>query len=252
MPPQIPMTSPLSSLPGNLFGNSQVSNLLKSLGQYQDQANQANIGQYNNLLSTVRGAGKDIFGPNGYLTQLGAQGTNRINENATKALGAGTQNLINRGLYNSSAAGSLARGNAMDKERQLQELNSGIAGQKVGALQQQEQLMGNALLSRQNQGPDLSQYMALIQMLMGNKPQTMFSNAGSINSLNKPGPGGGGGQNFAPGAGQPLYYGTQGATNPTQMPDLTNNNTPGAGSSMSISPFTSWLTRPGDTFFGND
>lgn len=247
-----------------------INNLLKALQQGTDQANTANQQQYQNLLNTGKATSKSILGKGGYFSQAGqalantgVQGQNRINEAATQQLGSSKQDLINRGLYSTSALDSKNRAAQLDKERATQELQSGLAGQKAnlqvqqaGAAQGLGGLNMSAILSRQNQGPDMGMYMQLIQQLMQNQgPAKSFSNLGSINSLNKPMTGAGastfGGYQAPPPPAAGGYYNaaTMGGGNNNTVGGVTSFDT--ANSTFGALPQYDMMgLRPGDRLFG--
>ncbi len=236
-----------------------ISNLLKALQQGTEQANTANQQQYQNLLNTGQATQKSILGKGGYFSQAGkalantgVQGQNRINEAATQQLGSSKQDLINRGLYSTSALDSKTRATDLDKERATQELQSGLAGQKAnlqvqqaGAAQQLGGLNMDAILSRQNQGPDIMQNQG---------PTRSFSNMGSINSLNKPMTGAGApssGGFAAPAPAQGGYYNaaTMGGGNNNVSPGVSSFDT--ANSTFGAMPQYDMMgLRPGDQLFG--
>lgn len=253
-------------------GMPNLQNLLKALQQGSDQANAASNDQYNNLINTGQATSKSILGKGGYFSQAGkalsdtgVQGQNRINEAATQQLGSGKQDLINRGLYSTSALDSKNRAVGLDKERATQELQSGLAGQKAnlqvqqaGAAQQLGGLNMAAILSKQNQGPDMGMYMQLIQQLMqgGGGRTNSFSNMGSINSLNKPMTGSGAstfGGYQAPAAQQGGYInGGSAANNPGYSSDVTGAMA--GNGQQQVAPINGFYSgidsRPGDRLFG--
>lgn len=249
-----------------------INNLLKSLQQGTDQANQASQQQYQSLLDTGKATSKSILGKGGYFSQAGkaladtgVQGQNRINEAATQQLGSSKQDLINRGLYSTSALDSKNRAAQLDKERATQELQSGLAGQKANLQVQQAQaaqglggLNMDAILSKQNQGPDMGMYMQLIQQLMQKQgPSRSFSNMGSINSLNKPMTGTGAPSSFggfqpsAPSQGAYYNAATMGGGNGGVGGDVQFSDTASPTSTFGAMPSYDLMgLRPGDQLFG--
>lgn len=108
----------------------------------------------------------------GEMEGMGTAGRTRIGEGRTRALAESEQDLMSRGLGNTTIRSSVRRGVKSDYERQLQELNERVSGQRSGLLQQRagaEMDLGrlgiDTRLSRQDVGPDVSQYLSLIQML---------------------------------------------------------------------------------------
>lgn len=164
----------MSSVP-----NLNIADLLAKLqGQY-DSANSASLGRYNSLLGTVdqtAGAVNGLYGQAGAaLKGQGATAKNRIQQGLTRGLASSEQDLISRGLGNSTVRSSVRRGITADANTAMNDVDERVAGQRAGLLTQQAGttmalggMKGDALLSRQDLGPDAELYAHLIQTLAAN------------------------------------------------------------------------------------
>lgn len=144
-----------------------------------DAANLANKERYDQLISSVAGTQADITGAGGTFDQMealmsgaGQAGTTRIQEQQTKQLGQSEQDLMSRGLGNTTIRSTARRGIQSDAERnqqaldeQVARLQAGVKGQKAGAQQDLGRLMANSILSRQDVGPNQDMYAQLISQM---------------------------------------------------------------------------------------
>lgn len=174
MPPA-PPTSPLTT-PGSFPTIPQYGDLYSQMEQARQNATKANETRYQQLL---QGYG-DIAG--GYsnrtksfmdmIDQLGGTQRNRLEEQFTKKSASTEQELIKRGMYNTSAALSTQRGVDRDKARAQTELEDAILRQKAefGAnltrdeLESKKGLLG-AIEGRNDIGPQYEQLMQLASIL---------------------------------------------------------------------------------------
>jgi hypothetical protein len=141
-----------------------LTQLIQSMQSGQQQANAQNTQQYNALMKSVAGTRKSAEGLFG---QLGQTGNQQINLQEQQQRGQTEQDLTSRGLGNTSIRSSMLGGVARNAQMERQQLNEGIAGQKIGTEMGLGQMTGDAILSRQNQQPNLGLYMNLIQSLAG-------------------------------------------------------------------------------------
>jgi hypothetical protein len=147
---------------GGGMNSGLLQQLLQQLQQSQSGANRTNQNQYKQLLASVANTRKGVEGLFG---DLGKSGMQRIGENEAQQRGQTEQDLMSRGLGNTTIRNTMLGGVSRNAEMERQNLTSGIAGQKLGATMQLGQMQGDAILSRMNQGPDMSTYMNLIQQL---------------------------------------------------------------------------------------
>lgn len=133
------------------YNTKLLNDLIAQFRQQSTAANHAGEKQYNNLLNTVSGAKSDVAG---LFSQLGKTGETRIAQNQAQARGHAEQDLINRGLGNTTIRQNVLGGVDRDAEQARQQLNEGIAAQKIGSTMNLAQMYGDALLSKQNVGPD--------------------------------------------------------------------------------------------------
>jgi hypothetical protein len=169
----------VTTIPGAGAGSGFQDMLSKLLAQLQgssDAANAAGLDQYKNLLGTVDalpGRMARLYNQAGaHLDTLGASGMARIADQETQNRGKAEQDLISRGLGNTTIRQNVLGGVSRDAERSRQELGEGLAAQKVGLLERRAgadmdlgRLKADAILSRQNEGPDMGMFLNLIQQL---------------------------------------------------------------------------------------
>lgn len=270
--------SPLTALGGMYGNNPAISSLLTSLQAGQDQANAAGNKQYGDLMANINGMGKNLVGKGGEFSRAagdidkaGLTARNRIGEDLKNQQGALAQNAVSRGLNNFSLQQVQQAGASKDAERKNQELDSTLAQQRAGvrmgeanAAMQIGGMKSDAILSKVNEGPQIDQYLALIQSLMqnggGQQRSTMTSNRGSITAANGPNTAfsnfdqRGGGQQQAPVDLSSLYYnaGGGGVTTPRAGDTFFGGSpgTMGGGGSTQI-PYApgSMSMAPTDTIF---
>jgi hypothetical protein len=147
---------------GGVGGGGMLNQLMSSFQTAGQQQTADSLAQYKALLASVAGTRKSV---EGQFNSLGQSGLNQIGMDQQNQLGKLNQNLVGRGLGNTTIANTMAGGinrNAMNERTNLQ---SAIAGQKIGAQMNLGQMQGDAILSRQNVGPDMSTYLQLISQL---------------------------------------------------------------------------------------
>lgn len=132
--------------------SSGLQDVLKQLQTAQNQANAANQKRYSDILKMYSGMG-----------QAGAQ---QIAQQTAQQQAQGTQNLMSRGLGNTTITGTMARGVQQAGQQNLLNLQEGLAGQEAGVMERMTQ-----------QGPDISQYLNLIASAAQRQPQqrTLYS-----------------------------------------------------------------------------
>lgn len=159
-----------------------IATLLKNLEAANTSANSDSMAQYNSLLSTVGDAKNTVLGAGGLYDQAGAlqsgMGTTQnaaINSAETKAKATSDQDLIDRGLGNTTVRATNQRGIASDATAARSSVAEQVAGaksnlltQKAGATSQFAGMQGDAILSRTNTPPNANLYAQLIQQLMAN------------------------------------------------------------------------------------
>lgn len=156
-----------------------IQSLLQQLQEQYTRANTDSLAQYQNLMRGVNQAGLNIAGTyNDAFKNLEGAGTTAktdIARNATRQKGAASQDLISRGLGNTTVTATNNRGIEDDAARQTAAVDESVRGQRIGlGINRANSQMGvanlwaNSVLSRQNQGPDPSMYANLIQSLAAN------------------------------------------------------------------------------------
>lgn len=99
----------------------------------------------------------------GTYEKMGQEGRARIGEAEQRGLASTQQDLISRGLGNTTVVESARRGVMSDAERQRQALDSLLAEQMGGL----ELSLGQLGLQGFQQAPDMTQFIQLLQMLGG-------------------------------------------------------------------------------------
>lgn len=167
---------------GATGGGSQqevIQQLIEQMGQGQSQAKSAGLQRYTALLDMIAGLQKSIVGPGGTFAQAqkllegsGATARRRVGEDTTRAMASAEQDLISRGLGNTTIRTSARRGIASDAERHYQDIDqqvrqeqAGLLTQRAGAEAELGRLRADAILSRQDTGPDTAAYTNLIMAL---------------------------------------------------------------------------------------
>lgn len=153
--------------------------LLKQLRSDHSAFNQAGDEQYGNMMSMVQGMNQSIMGPGGMypqafnlLSSMGQGEGRRIGQTEQKTLAASDQDLMSRGLGNTTVRDTTRRGIRSDAESARQDLAERTALAKAGMLERSAgtamnlgQMTGDFMLSRQNVPPDMGAYTALLQSL---------------------------------------------------------------------------------------
>lgn len=138
-----------------------------------NQANQANEQRYQDILGehamNVDKVGGTYSEMTSLLENLGQQQAERIDISETRDLATSEQDLITRGLGNTTIRGAERRGIKEDASRERRGLSEDVGRQKAAVLGQQagaEERMGGYLTSfmerRTDQAPDMSQLAALL------------------------------------------------------------------------------------------
>jgi hypothetical protein len=188
-----------SSIPG-----LDIPALLKALQGQNDSANKDGMAQYENLLKTVGGVQSDVLGMGGLYDQaagamdsMGNSARRRITEGTTQKKAQASQDLVSKGLFNTTIGSSVNRGIDSDAERSMQDVDEQVSGARAGLLTQKAgatmnigSLMADSILSRRNQGPDMGLYANLLQALTsaGGGSGSPFGSGGSGISSSTPAP----------------------------------------------------------------
>lgn len=163
-----------------------LSQLIAQLDKGTTDANTASLAQYQNLLDSVKNTSNSIIGKGGLLANAGQQAVNETKQTTKNSVGEANQTLLSRGLYNSTIAPTVVAGIENKGQQSINNIKEQVAGQKAGMTLDLGRLNADSILSKQNQAPNMSEYLQLIQRLAATQTgqQRMFSNAGSINALN--------------------------------------------------------------------
>lgn len=158
-----------------------VNNFAARNAQYaaqtaNDKANKDSLAQYQKLLQQAQQTTQNVGSLYGQAQQsvqnVGDQAKQRAGQQNQQQLAQAQQSLISRGLGNTTVLDSANRGinsdyamNLGDIDEQQARLRSGLLTQQAGAEMGLGQFNADAILSRQNVGPDLGMYTQLLQAL---------------------------------------------------------------------------------------
>lgn len=166
--------------------------ILNTYRQLQTQANEANQQRYDDILSTIQQTSDQVGASYdqslALLDTLGQSDRERIDMGSARAQASANQDLINRGLGNTTIRSSVQRGIEDDRQRAQREVTEGVGRQKSQVIQQRagsEERMGNFLAqmmeARTDRGPDTGQFAALMERVGAGQgagadgPATMFT-----------------------------------------------------------------------------
>lgn len=149
-------------------------NIIKKFEAAQKESNQANLLRYNQLIEAIQALGARTSGTySDILSSLDTMGTSektRIQDQMVNLLSQTEQDLISRGLGNTTIRASAKRGVVSDTQKALTQLAESVAGQKAGIKQNQAsadfgvtQMLAGAIEGRNDVGPDLGMYASLLQ-----------------------------------------------------------------------------------------
>lgn len=153
-----------------------INALLAQLEAQQKASNTAGMDRYKNLLSSVDATDTEsrrLFDSAMARTgTMGQTGRADIEGNRVARQAEGAQDLIGRGLTNTTITDTTRRGINSDADRQRLALEEGVNNAKTGLLTQRAganmdmgRLKADSILSRQDVGPDMGMYMQLLQQL---------------------------------------------------------------------------------------
>lgn len=184
---------------GGRFGGAMVAgggskkkptNPVDAFTLAQKKANAANEQRYQDILKGLKSTRQTVGGLFDQSAQqiggIGDAARQRIDMGATRGRAQADQDLINRGLGNTTVRSAVMRGVGEDAERLNQELDERLSLMRGGLLERRagaEERMGNVLAgtmnSRSDVGPDLGLFAQLMsQQAAGaaqSQPQTIFA-----------------------------------------------------------------------------
>lgn len=156
-----------------------IQDLIARMEAESNKANTDSLAQYRNLMKMTKGEQERVIGPGGYYDQaaglqsgMGATQNAAIDAATVKGKASSEQDLISRGLGNTTIRSSVNRGIESDAQRaknsvaeQVATAKAGLLTQKAGADQEIGRLRADSLLSRTNMPPNMNAYMQLLQQL---------------------------------------------------------------------------------------
>ena len=158
------------------MSQAQIDNLIDQFLQARTEANQANEQRYQELLQSIGQLEQQTQGLYGDAREtvagLGDAERNRIQREQQRQLAQTEQDLISRGLGNTTIRQTARRGVQSDAERAQAELTERLAQQRAGLMQDQAsalmqtgQMEAQAIEGRTDQGPAASRYAQMVQQL---------------------------------------------------------------------------------------
>lgn len=158
--------------------NSTANKLITDVQTKSDAANKDSLAQYQQLLKAVQDASSHVnslYGQAQDLTKnLGNSQMQQLKTQQTNNLGSAEQSAVSRGLGNTTIRQGMLNGVNQSSQLAQNALSESVAGQKANLLTQQAgagmnlaNLNANAITAKQNQGPDISQYLNLLMALGG-------------------------------------------------------------------------------------
>lgn len=222
----------------SLYPRINYDDIIRQIEAAQKKANDANLARYRELLAHIDTLGQQVgsagtYGQaESYIQNIGNAARQRIAETGIQQKGLADQDLISRGLGNTTVRTSAMRGIASDTERQMQAADEMEMTAKAGLMERRAgletdigRMKASAIEGRYDRGPDMSLYANLLQAASAGQtsPVTatvsrspgpvMFGSSsgasgGSSGGFNTASSGGGGGSS---GSGVRVIYGGSGA-----------------------------------------
>lgn len=160
-PSRVVSTRPNGANAGANYNTGVLNNLMASYKTASAKAQADQLAQYQQLMQGVTGYTKNI---NALSDQVGAGNQQLIARQGANTKGQAEQDLISRGLGNTTIRSSVLAG--VDKNTALAQAQnaSSVAQQKIGTQMGLSQMYGDALLSKNVQGPG-NEYLSLISQL---------------------------------------------------------------------------------------
>lgn len=159
-----------------------INSLMAKLEAENSASNADSLKRFRSLMRMTKGVQNRVVGQGGLYDQaaglqtgMGATANAAIDEQTIKNKGQSEQDLIDRGLGNTTIRSTTNRGIESDAQKAHQSVAEAVANAKAGLLTQRAGaetqlggMRGDALLSRTNTPPNAQMYAQLIQMLMAN------------------------------------------------------------------------------------
>lgn len=158
------------------MSQAQIEQLIDQFTESRDRANEANRQRYQQLLDTIGQLERETQGLYGQafdtVAGLGDVERRRIQEEQQKQLATTEQDLIDRGLANTTIRQTARRGIQSDALQAQQDLMERLAQQRTGLLQNQAgalmqtgQMEAQAIEGRTDQAPAAGRYAQMVQQL---------------------------------------------------------------------------------------
>lgn len=158
------------------MSQGNFSEIMRQITEAQNKANQANLQRYQQLLGHIDTLGQQVgaqgtFGQAEQLmSQIGGAARTEIQDQALKTAAQAEQDLITRGLGNTTMRTAAQRGVSADTQKALAAQSEREAAARAGLLTQRAQaemgigqMKAGAIEGRQDTGPDLNMFASLLQ-----------------------------------------------------------------------------------------
>lgn len=153
------------------------TDFIKQIQDQQTKANTANEARYKELVDLFKNLGTQTAGTYsdilGSLSNLGQSEQTRIQQAAVKQMGNTEQDLISRGLGNTTIRTGAQRAINSDTQQLLSQLAENVAVQKAGVQERASaantditRMLASVIEGRNDTSPDISQYAALLQQAL--------------------------------------------------------------------------------------
>jgi hypothetical protein len=225
----------------SLYPRINYDDIIRQIEGAQKKANDANLARYQELLAHIDSLGQQVgsagtYGQaESYIQNIGNAARQRIGETGIQQKGLADQDLISRGLGNTTIRTSAMRGIASDTERQMQSADEMEMTAKAGLMERRAgletdigKLKASAIEGRYDKGPDMSMYANLLQaasagqtspvtatvsrspgpVMFGSSSGASGGSSGGFNTASSGGGGnsGSGARVIYGGSGAPTYY----------------------------------------------
>ncbi len=198
--------APMPGVPGAINNQNDLNAMIAQIQRSQNLANQANTTRYQQALAQMQSARNNLTGLYGragqYIQDIGQTAARDVNLGAERTYGGLEQDLVSRGLGNSTVLSSIARGVEDDRRRAMERVEEqrrvalgGLAERFGGAQFGATGDIAGLIQSRTDQGPDAGAYSQMVRDAAATNTEKVKGFGGTVQNVpsNPYGGGGGGG-----------------------------------------------------------
>lgn len=149
---------------GTATNHVNLQDVIKQLQDQQAKQNTSAEQRYRQVVNQARSLQQQVLGG---ISNMGQSAMRQIEANRVQQQGATEQNLVSRGLGNTTITASAARGVNADAQRQRQAVQEQVAGQRASFQMQTGTNLIDTMLSRQDDPMNIGLYAQLLQQLGG-------------------------------------------------------------------------------------